>query len=334
MVFFLYVAWAVAGCIGFAFWCVRIPVLFLPAIERGICELPLASDFQYELAQLGMTKREARRLSAFLIIAAPWMFTIEPLWYRRTEGVLLSILMYMRSERSGHRHGNEFASKLFWKRLLIENGVQTPALMGHTATGQEGGRFLRSDLLPGEGVGAQKHVHVCGAVLKPLRGTRGHGVRRVDLEECDRLEGDFLVEEEIPLPFARHTRVITLNSDTKPVLVSYRVTDHASDLVSNGGTVERVTPPRVTEHLTRVHRTDARLQHVPVVCWDVLTSTVDDAENGVQEYVLEGNWPGGGVAWKIVADDVLDSYRSFCDEWLQQRDRDRGYVRVLSRKSA
>lgn len=331
MVVVLYLAWFLVGCVGLSFWCVRIPVLFLPAIERGICELPLASDFHHELTQLGMTKSDARRLYAFLLIAAPWMFVVDPLWYRRTEGVLLSILMYMRSARSGQRHGNAFASKLFWKRLLVENGVRTPTLMGHTATVQGARRFLRSDLLAGDGIDGQKHQ--CAAVLKPLRGTRGEGVRRVELEECDRLEGEFLVEEEIPLAFARHTRVITLNSNTTPVLVAYRVTDRASDLVSNGGTVERVPPPSVTEHLTRVHRTDTRLQHVPVVCWDVLTSTVDDAENGFQEYVLEGNWPGGGIAWKIVADDVMDCYRSFCDEWLQRRERDRR-VRVRSRKSA
>lgn len=324
----LHLVWFLTALVGLAFWCVRVPVLFLPPIERGICALPLCHDFRYELSQIGMSSRDALRLWAFLLFAAPWMFAVDPLWFRRTEGVLMSIFVYMDSRRSGERQGASFASKLFWKHLLVENGVLTPELYGHTVVADHGTtRFLWNSCL----AHAENRDDDAVAILKPLRSTRGEGVRRIRLRECERLCGDFLVEEEIALPVAVHTRVVTLRRDVDPVLVAYRVTDPKAKLVSNLGGVERVTPPKVSEHLTRMHASDPRLQHVPVVCWDVLTDVHEDAEIGFREFVLEGNWPGGGIVWKIAANDVIDEYRSFCEKWVADHAR-RRRVRVRSRK--
>lgn len=338
LLFLFYGTWIALGLAGLVFWCARLPVLWLPSLERSICELPLAADFHHELTSLGMSQSSAHELRFFLLFVSPWMFTIDPKWYRRTEGVLLSILLYMHSGKRGERNGREFASKLFWKRLLNENGVPTPCLLGYA---ESDGGFISSDRLEGlladrcvndqseeahgeeeEGLGGN-HSPVM-AILKPMRGCRGEGVRRVDARECRHTKGEFIVEEEVALPLARHTRVVTLNRDTDPVLAAYRITDHASDLVSNKGGVERIRPPRVSDLLSRVHHTDARLEHVPVVCWDVLVSKCDDAENGFEEYVIEGNWPGGGLAWKIAADDILDEYRRFCEVWIKRCGRNAG----------
>lgn len=224
-------------------------------------------------------------------------------WYRYTEGCLLT-LMVAAAEEFDPKTVRAMQNKLWWKRICTENNLPTPILYAtrrnHELVTTEGSRSLEP---------------TTKVVVKPLYSTRGDGIRLATwkcVTSPSFTDNEFLVEQFIDAQEATHTRVITVRDelDNHRVLSCLRVSsDH--EFISNLGAVCLCDPPEPIAHdLVSVHR---RAIAPHLVCWDVI---IDD-KNG--QYVLEGNWPGGAISWKISDHSVLDEYSKICISHCSQK---------------
>lgn len=235
-------------------------------------------------------------------------------WYRTSEGCLLSIML-VTNQNIDARLIYERQSKLWWKQLFAKHTVSSPRLfasrVNHCLTICADGNCVSDATL---------------VIVKPIHGRRGAGVQLSSWRDARQsTANDVLIEEYIPLNRAAHTRLVTIVDENGcSVLNSLLVTAAEGDtIISNLGSVVKRTPPEpITTQLLQLHQVTVELAAC-AVCWDIIESN-----DGVQ-HVLEGNWPGGAISWKISDTDVMDKYALHCIHLL---DAKRASNRLLPRR--